>query len=82
MSSLLFLCAEFRSTKSGVKLHTQLDLLDLIPVHIQVYAARSHDLLWLDEFIFEPGAFYLLDRAYIDFALMAKIARSGAFFVT
>lgn len=82
LSLQLFPWAEFRSTKAGVKLHTQLDLRGPIPVHIEVRAARSHDVLWLDTLIFEPGAFYLLDRAYMDFVRLAKIARAGAFFVT
>jgi hypothetical protein len=82
LSLQLFPWAEFRSTKAGVKLHTQLDLRGPIPVQIEVRAARSHDVLWLDTLIFEPGAFYLLDRAYMDFMRLAKIARAGAFFVT
>ena len=82
LSLQLFPWAEFRTTKAGVKLHTQLDLRGPIPVHIEVRAARSHDVLWLDTLIFEPGAFYLLDRAYMDFARLAKIAQAGAFFVT
>jgi hypothetical protein len=59
----LFPWAEFRSTKASVKLHTRLDLRGPIPVQIEVLAARSHDVWWLDTLIFEPGAFYLLDRA-------------------
>ena len=82
LSLQLFPWADFRSTKAGVKLHTQLDLRGPIPVQIEVRAARSHDVLWLDTLIFEPGAFYLLDRAYMDFTRLAKIARAGAFFVT
>jgi hypothetical protein len=82
LSLQLFPWAEFRSTKAGVKLHTQLDLRGPIPVQIEVRAARSHDVLWLDTLIFEPGAFYLLDRAYMDFTRLAKIAHAGAFFVT
>lgn len=82
LSLQLFPWADFRSTKAGVKLHTQLDLRGPIPVQIEVRAARSHDVLWLDTLIFEPRAFYLLDRAYMDFTRLAKIARAGAFFVT
>lgn len=82
LSLQLFPWAEFRSTKAGVKVHTQLDLRGPIPVHIEVRTARSHDVLWLDALIFEPGAFYLLDRAYMDFTRLAKIAQAGAFFVT
>jgi len=81
LSLQLFPWAEFRSIKAGVKLHTQFDLRGLIPVQIEVRATRSHDVLWLDALIFEPGAFYLLVRAYMDFTRLAKIARAGAFFV-
>jgi hypothetical protein len=71
LSLQLFPWAEFRSTKAGVKLHTQLDPRGPIPVQIEVRAARSHDVLGLDALIFEPGAFYLLDRAYMDFTRLA-----------
>lgn len=81
LSLQLFPWAEFRSTKAGVKLHTQLDLRGPIPVHIEVRTARSHGVLWLDTLIFEPGAFYLLECAYMDSTRLAKIVRAGAFFV-
>jgi hypothetical protein len=82
LSLQLFPWAEFRATKAGVKLHTQIDLRGPIPVHIEVGAGRYHDVLWLDTLIFEPGALYLPDRAYMDFTPLAKTARAGAFFVT
>ena len=82
LSLTLFPWADFRSTKAGIKLHTQLDLRGPIPVVIDITAARQHDVLWLDELIFEAAAFYVLDRGYVDFARLARIAHAGAFFVT
>jgi hypothetical protein len=82
LSLTLFPWADFRSTKAGIKLHTQLDLRGPIPVVIDITAARQHDVLWLDELIFEAAAFYVLDRGYLDFARLARIAQAGAFFVT
>ena len=78
----LFGWADFRSTKAGIKLHTQLDLRGAIPTVIQIGSAREHDVNWLDDLIFEPGAFYIMDRGYVDFSRLAKIAAAGAFFVT
>lgn len=49
---------------------------------IDVRAAAAHDVLWLDDLIFEPGALYLLDRGYLDFARLHRPAKAGAFFVT
>jgi len=82
LSLTLFPWVDFRSTKAGIKLHTQLDLRGPIPVVIDITAARPHDVLWLDELIFEAAAFYVLDRGYVDFARLARIAQAGAFFVT
>ena len=82
LSLTLFPWADFRSTKAGIKLHTQLDLRGPIPVVIDITAARQHDVRWLDELLFEAAAFYVLDRGYVDFARLARIAQAGAFFVT
>lgn len=82
LSLSLFGWADFRSTKAGVKLHTQLDLRGPIPTVIDITPARQHDVLWLDELIFEAGSFYIMDRGYMDFARLAGLAASGAFFVT
>lgn len=82
LSLTLFPWADFRSTKAGIKLHTQLDLRGPIPVVIDITAARQHDVRWLDELIFEAAAFYVMDRGYVDFARLARIAQAGAFFVT
>ena len=82
LSLTLFPWANFRSTKAGVKLHTQLDLRGPIPTCIHVSNARQHDVLWLDELVFEAGAFYVMDRGYMDFKRLSLIAAAGAFFVT
>lgn len=81
LSLSLFGWADFRATKAGIKLHTQLDLRGPIPTVIEITPARLHDVRWLDALVFEPGAFYVLDRAYMDFTRLACMARAGAFFV-
>ena len=78
----LFPWATFRSTKAGIKLHTQLDLRGPLPVVIDITPANRPDCHWLDDLFFEPGAFYLMDRGYVDYAALALIQRAGAFFVT
>lgn len=82
LSLSLFPWADFRSTKAGVKLHTQIDLKGPIPTCIRVSEAAMHDVRWLDELVFEPGCFYIMDRGYMDFARLAVIASASAFFVT
>jgi len=82
LSLTLFPWADFRRTKAGVKLHTQLDLRGPIPTCIHLTGARQHDVLWLDELAFEPGAFYVMDRGYMDFQRLHRITVAGAFFVT
>jgi hypothetical protein len=82
LSLTLFPWADFRTTKAGVKMHTQLDLRGPIPTCIHVSNARQHDVLWLDELVFEAGAFYVMDRGYMDFKRLNLIAAAGAFFVT
>jgi hypothetical protein len=82
LSLTLFPWAHFRSTKAGIKLHTQLDLRGPIPTVVDISPARQHDVRWLDELVFESGAFYIIDRGYLDFARLANVARAGAFFVT
>ena len=78
----LFPWADFRQTKAGIKMHTQIDLRGPIPTCICITGARQHDVGWLDSVFFEAGAFYLMDRGYMDFVRLALIARAGAFFVT
>jgi hypothetical protein len=82
LSLTLFPWADFRQTKAGIKLHTQIDLRGPIPTCIYITGARQHDVGWLDSLFFEAGAFYLMDRGYMDFARLALIASAGAFFVT
>lgn len=82
LSLTLFPWADFRRTKAGVKIHTQLDLRGPIPTCIHVTHARQHDVLWLDELVLEPGAFYVMDRGYVDFQRLGRMAAAGAFFVT
>ncbi len=82
LSLSLFGWADFRSTKAGIKLHTQIDLRGVIPTVIKIGPARPNDVLWLDELCFEPGAFYVMDRGYVDFVRLARIPTAGAFFVT
>ena len=82
LSLTLFPWADFRSTKAGIKMHTQLDLRGPIPTCVYISSARNHDVLWLDDLFFEPGAFYVMDRAYMDFRRLNLIACAGAFFVT
>lgn len=82
LSLTLFPWADFRKTKAGIKLHTQIDLRGPIPTCICITGARQHDVGWLDSLFFEAGAFYLMDRGYMDFARLVLIANAGAFFVT
>jgi len=82
LSLTLFPWADFRRTKAGIKMHTQIDLRGPVPTCIYITGARQHDVLWLDELIFEPGAFYVMDRGYMDFSRLNRIASAGAFFVT
>jgi hypothetical protein len=78
----LFPWAQFRRRKSAVKLHTLLDVRGSIPTNVYVTGAQIHDVNLLDEVVFEPGAFYLLDRGYIDFARLYTLTQAAAFFVT
>jgi hypothetical protein len=82
LSLTLFPWADFRQTKAGIKLHTQIDLRGPIPTCICITGARQHDVGWLDSLLFEAGAFYLIDRGYMDFSRLILIANAGAFFVT
>ena len=77
----LFPWARFRRRKGAVKVHTLMDLRGSIPCCIHVTAGNIHDLNILDELLFEPGSFYIMDRAYIDFGRLYALAQSLAFFV-
>ena len=78
----LFPWAQFRRHKSAVKLHTLLDLRGSIPVSVYVTGGQITDNRVLDELLPEPGAFYLLDRGYHDFARLFRLAQACAFFIT
>ena len=77
----LFPWARFRRTKAAIKLHTLLDLRGPIPAFASISEGRQHDVNALDEILVEPGAFYVMDRAYLDFSRLHTLHRSGAFFV-
>ncbi len=78
----VFPWAHFRSTKSAVKMHTLLDLRGNIPSFIHISDGKLHDVHALDMLIPEPGAIYVMDRGYIDFARLHTLHQAGAFFVT
>jgi hypothetical protein len=78
----VFPWAHFRTTKAAVKLHTLLDLRDSIPSFIHVSDGKLHDVHALDLLLPEPGAIYVMDRAYVDFARLHALHLAGAFFVT
>jgi len=78
----LFPWAQFRRHKSAVKLHTLLDVRARIPANVYVTGGQVHDVNVLDQLLLEPGAFYLLDRGYVDFARLYTLTQACAFFVT
>lgn len=78
----LFDWAPFRSTKAAIKLHTLLDLRGAIPAFIHISDGKLHDVNVLDMLAFEPGAFYVMDRGYVDFARLYALHQAGAFFIT
>ena len=81
LSLTLFPWAQFRTTKSGIKMHTLLDLRGPIPTFVEITPAKVHDVNILDILIPEPGSFYIMDRGYIDFAKFYRLSQSGAFFI-
>ena len=78
----MFPWAAFRSTKAAVKLHTLLDLRGAIPSFIHVSDGKLHDVNVLDLLLPEPGAFYVMDRGYLDFARLYALDQARSFFVT
>ena len=78
----LFDWAPFRSTKAAVKMHTLLDLRGAIPAFIHISDGKMGDVNVLDILPIEAGAFYVMDRGYLDFARLYKLHQAGAFFVT
>ncbi len=86
-SSTISLCmtlydwAKFRSTKSGIKMHTQYDIVTDIPVAVNVSNAEVHDVNAMDEIEYEPRACYIFDRGYWDLARLFRITLLNSFFV-
>ena len=78
----LFPWAKFRKHKAGIKLHTLLDLRGNIPTFIRITEALLHDVNILDDIILEAGAFYIMDRGYLDFGRLYTFHQCLAFFVT
>lgn len=78
----LFPWAKFRKHKAAVKMHTLLDLHGNIPTFISITAGKVHDVNILDEILPEAGAFYVMDRGYVDFERLYGFTLSAAFFVT
>jgi hypothetical protein len=77
----VFPWAQFRQRKGAIKLHTLMDLRGSIPTLIFITHGKVHEVKLLDELLFEPGAIYLFDRGYLDFARLYKIHQSPAFFI-
>jgi hypothetical protein len=77
----LFPWARFRRRKGAVKLHTLIDLRGNIPCFIRISDGKMHDVRALDDLLLEPGAFYMMDRGYIDFARLYVFTQQSAFFV-
>jgi hypothetical protein len=78
----LFPWAKFRRHKAAIKLHTLLTLRGCFPTVVILTTGKVHDVNILDQLVYEPGAFYIADRGYLDFGRLHQIHRSGAFFVT
>jgi hypothetical protein len=78
----LFDWAPFRTTKAAIKLHTLLDLRGAIPTFIYISDGKLHDVNVLDILPVEAGAFYVMDRGYVDFERLYAMHQAGAFFVT
>lgn len=78
----VFSWALFRETKAAVKLHTLLDLRGSIPTFIHISDGKLHDVNVLDLINPEPGAFYVMDRGYVDFKRLYNFAEAASFFVT
>jgi hypothetical protein len=78
----VFPWAPFRSAKAAVKLHTLLDLRGNIPAFIHISDGKMHEVNILDQLQPEPGAFYVMDRGFLDFERLFRFHEAGSFFVT
>ena len=77
----LFPWARFCPTTAAVKMNTLLDLRGSIPAFISITRATRHDVNGLDDLVFEPGAFYILDRGYVHYGRLFRITKASAFFI-
>lgn len=77
----VFWWAHFRKTKAGIKLHTLFDINTQIPVFIHITEANIHDVNVMDIITYEPFAYYIFDRAYLDYSRLYRITESKAYFV-
>jgi hypothetical protein len=77
----LFPWAHFRKHKGAIKLHTLMDLCGNIPSFIDITHGKIHDIAILNQLVLEPGAFYIMDRGYIDFGQLYRFTQESAFFV-
>ena len=78
----LFPWAHFRRRKAGIKAHTMLDLHAGVPVFVRITHGKTHDVSTLDHFLPQPGAFYVMDKGYLDYARLYRMHSAGAFFIT
>ncbi len=78
----VFPWAPFRTTKAAIKLHTLLDLRGNIPSFIHISDGKMHEVNILDHLLPEPGAFYIMDRGFLDFERLYRFHTAGGFFVT
>jgi len=78
----VFPWAPFQSTKAAIRLHTLLDLRGNIPTFIHISDGKLHEVSVLDQLLPEPGAFYIMDRGFLDFARLNRFHQAGSFFVT
>jgi len=77
----LFPWAKFRKIKAAIKVHTLMDLKGSIPVFICITEGKFHDVNILDELVLEPGAIYIMDRGYLDFARLYKFTQNLSTFI-
>ncbi len=77
----VFWWAKFRKQKGGIKINTLFDVITQIPAFVHISPANAHDVNAMDLLVYEPEAYYVFDRAYVDFERLFKITQHSAFFV-
>jgi len=77
----VFWWAKFRKHKAGIKINTLFDVVTQIPAFVHISTANVHDVNAMDRLVYEPEAYYIFDRAYVDFDRLFKITRHSAYFV-